>query len=100
MTALNVDTQVPNAINSAEKLAVWLGTALAKMNPTQEALVNPNQSQYKASYTVFKGADGRWYVSLNQIIELEANWEASTDPFWNAALDISNTAFPVGFVNP
>lgn len=100
MTAINLSTQVPNGINSLEKINVWAGIALATVNPTQQVLVAVNQTQPQASYTVFRAADDELYISLNQIIKLDPSWATdNATKIWQKAMDVSNTVLPAGLTS-
>lgn len=98
MTALNISTDIPTGINSLEKLTVWLGTLMAKLNPTKETREVPNADPERCSQSyLIKDDDGVTRVIVRLSIPINADFASSAAKFWTHALDLSNTEIPAAF---
>lgn len=98
MTVLNISTDIPTGINSLEKLAVWLGALMQRINPTKEAREVPYADPERcAQYYFLKDDDGVSRVVIRISIPINGDFAASTSKFWNHGMDLSNTDIPAAF---
>lgn len=98
MTAINITTDIPTNINTLEKLAAWVGLALARCNPSLKILEYPNAEPARAAEAVLIKADdnsNRLVVRLS--LPIADNYSESTQKFWFNTLDFSNVALPAAF---
>lgn len=98
MTVLNLSTDIPAGINSLEKLAVWMGSLMHRINPTKEVREVPYADpERSAQFYFLKDDDGVNRVVIRMSIAINADYAASATKFWNHALDLSNTDIPAAF---
>lgn len=98
MTALNISTDIPTNINSLEKLAAWVGLALARCNPSLKILENPNvASERVAQAVLIKADDNSLRLVVRTSIPIADDYAANTQKFWTNAQEFSNTALPAAF---
>jgi hypothetical protein len=98
MTALVIGTDIPTNINTVEKLAFWVATLLAQINPTAQILENPNDTQFVCRVFQFRAQDGsrRLLIRISLPVSDLLDTDLTTKP-WQKALEISSTAIPAGF---
>lgn len=98
MTAVSLTTDIPTNINTLEKLAAWVGLALARCNPSQRILEIPNSDAPRAAEaTLIKADDGSYRLVVRLSIPIFDNYSEQTQKFWFNADEISNTALPAAF---
>lgn len=99
MTTLNLN-QIPSQINSLERLAVWVGTLLSKINPVQRIPVDNASNPRCAQYSIFKDQDGQEHIYIELVIKLDPTWTSDTaTKAWMKAMDISETAILASYTS-
>lgn len=97
MTAFNKD-QIPTNINTLERLALWTGLALARINPTLAALEAENASPEKVAQVLFfRAADNNLRCIVRLSIVVDPTYDVQTRKFWENAQELSNVTLPAGF---
>lgn len=98
MTAITKADIPDSACTSLEKLASWVGTALARCNPTARLLEDPNAFPQRICETVMVKADDN---SFRQVVRLSLpvadGYAENTAKFWNNVGEISGTVLPAAF---
>lgn len=95
MTALNVATDIPPAINTVEKLVLWGISVLDAVNPTLQVTENNLVgSVFAAEIGTLKTPNYGERVVCRVSLELLPDWESATVPFWETAKEITNSAVP------
>lgn len=98
MTAINLSTDIPTNINTLEKLAAWVGLALARCNPSLKILEDPNAPAQRAAQVVLiKADDGSNRLVVRLSVPIADGYSESALKFWFNALPISDTALPAAF---
>ncbi|MGL4640372.1 MAG: hypothetical protein ACRCVX_11690 [Shewanella sp.] len=98
MTALTISTDIPTNINTLEKLAAWLGLALARVNPTLKILESPDaEPQRVGQCALIKADDGSTRLIVRLSIPISEDYATNTVKFWQTAAELSNTALPTAF---
>lgn len=98
MTALSIATDIPSDINTLEKLALWVGLALSRVNPTTKYLEVPDaEPQRDANVVLIKCDDGKNRTILRIAIPIIDGYASNTAKFWQNAEIISDTALPTAF---
>lgn len=98
MTVFTASTDLPSNINSLEKLALWVGTALERVNPTSSVLESPGIPSRVAQAAIIRADDGSKRVVIRLSLPLAEDYASNnTVKFWQNALDLSNTALPSAF---
>ena len=99
MTALNVSTDIPSNINTLEKLAVWVGLALERCNPTLKILEAPETEPQRVAQAVLIRADDATHRTIIRAsIPISSDYASnSTVKFWQNAVEISNVALPTAY---
>lgn len=99
MTVFNASTDLPASINSLEKLALWVGLALNRLNPTLAHLEDPNIVPEKAAQMAIRRfEDGNEYMIIRVAIKLDETYKTDNSrKIWTFAEDLSNVALLAGF---
>ena len=98
MTSLVIGTDIPTNINTLEKLAAWVGLALARCNPSLKILEGANDSPQRAAQAVLiKADDGSYRLVVRLSIQVADAYAESTQKFWFNAQELSGTALPAAF---
>ncbi|AKG21277.1 hypothetical protein [Calothrix sp. 336/3] len=98
MTAFNKDTDLPSNIDSLEKLAFWVGSALAQINLTTTAIEAPGYTQRVAQHGVFYvEADNKYRALIRMSIPMNVEHLIGANNPWTYAMPISETAIPASF---
>jgi hypothetical protein len=98
MTALNLSTDIPSAINTVERLHAWSGYLLATVNPQLAILEDVNRTEFVASEGIIKAADGSIRVITRAALDLDPNYRYdSSKKLWMHVREFSSTAIPAGF---
>lgn len=98
MTALT-KAQIPDSINTVEKLAVWVDTLLQHLNAaTLVVEAAGGQDRAIVSQPWFISADNppRWRVISRSSIEIDANWQRG-GKIWTFAREINTATIPSEF---
>lgn len=98
MTAI-VPADIPtSATATLEKLAAWVGLALARCNPTARLLEDPNAFPQRIAECVMVKADDN---SLRLVIRISLpvadGYAENPAKFWNNINEIANVALPAAF---
>ncbi len=99
MTAINLATDIPAAINTLEKLHVWSAVALSDLNLTAEVLEAPGVLDRAASsvaYPIFATDPVEWRQISRTSIKLNSNWRRS-GKLWLYAEELSTIALPTDY---
>lgn len=97
---MNLDqSQIPDNIDTVEKLAAWCIVLLQRMNPTQKALEAENYSDFVCQVGLVVDPTGvaRFIGRLN--LELAADYQTSGKKFWENIKEISEIAIPAGYTS-
>lgn len=98
MTTFNKETDLPTNIDTLEKLAVWVGSALAKINLTRVAVEAPGYSQRVAQHGIFYvEADNKHRALIRMSIPVDNDHLAGASNVWTYALPLSNDDIPNEF---
>ena len=101
MTALNT-TQIPNQINTVERLMAWAGLALGFINPTKAVVeaAGENAERVMQSF-VLRADDGTERLIIRASLPLDANWRSNdSQAFWLNVNDLENVDLPAAYTNP
>lgn len=99
MTAFNKGTDLPDSINTVEKLAVWVETLLQHLNSETLAIeAAGGQDRVAISQPWFIAASNppTWRVISRSSIQLSPNWQRG-GKIWNFAQELGTTAIPSEF---
>lgn len=98
MTTLVISSDIPTNINTLEKLAAWVGLALARTNPSLKILESPDASPQRAAEAVLLKADDNSYRLIVRVsIPIADAYAENTTKFWTNATELSNTALPAAY---
>lgn len=90
--------QLPTNINTLERLGLWTGLALARINPTLAALEAENASPEKVAQVLFfRAADDNLRCIVRLSLVIDPTYSTQTRKFWENAFELSNTTLPAGF---
>lgn len=94
-------TIIPNNINTLERLALWAGFGLQKLNPTKTIVEQANTDPINvASVSIFRADDQSLRALIRIDLPIDTNYAESEDPMWMSALELSNTDLPVSYQEP
>jgi hypothetical protein len=99
MTVFASSTDLPSAINSLEKLAMWVGLLMTRINPTIAILEDPGYAPERMCQAQIRRCDdGKEYCIVRISIPLDEAYKSDiTRKLWTFASDISNVSIPTGF---
>jgi hypothetical protein len=98
MTALNPATDIPSNIDTLEKLAVWLGSALSSINLTKTATEAAGYTQRVAQHGIFYvEADNKHRALIRLSIPVSDEHLAGASNVWTYAMSLSEDALPAQF---
>ena len=98
MTAINIATDIPTNINTLEKLAAWVGLALARCNGNNTILEQKNSpAERVAAAVLIKADEGSNRLVVRLSIPIADAYPESTQKFWFNALPMSDTALPAAY---
>jgi hypothetical protein len=98
MTALNPATDIPSNIDTLEKLAVWVGSALASINLTTTAIEAAGYSQRVAQHGIFfVEADNKHRALIRMSIPISDAHLAGASNVWTYAIALSTDPLPDQF---
>lgn len=91
-------TDIPNNINTLERLHAWTSFALAFVNPTLGVLEAQDRAEKVAQAAIFQAADNT-YRLLSRVSQPYSNAYMTdrTVKVWMHATEISNVALPAEF---
>lgn len=94
----STSTDIPTNINTLEKLAAWVGLALARCNPSLKILEDPNLPPQRAAEAVLLKADDNSYrLVIRLSLPIDAGYAENTAKFWTNTNELSNTALPTAY---
>lgn len=99
MTAF-APADIPASVDSLEKLAVWVTTALNNINlqNTVQEVSGVNQPVAVAQYFNYKvGETMKWRYVGRISVELAPEFQQGAAKLWTHAQNLSSTAIPTGF---
>lgn len=99
MTVFNKATDLPDSINSIEKLAAWANGALYQLHKNsryQESDESPLVPLVTAQDGLAANKTER--VIFRVSLPLNDDWRTSENPFYSEVQDISNAAIPPSFL--
>lgn len=95
MSSLNIATQIPNTINSLEKIHAWSGIGLSLLYPTLEAVEGPGINERVAQAgTFYVPSDNRYRLLIRSSFVLSPDYLAGGDKMWTYVQDFGNSALP------
>ena len=98
MTAINIATQIPSQIDTLEKLAAWVGLALANINADVTAIEGVGYTERVSQAGVYYvQADNKYRILIRNSIQMAPDYLAGGSKLWTYAQPISNTAIPAIF---
>lgn len=100
MTTLDLN-QIPQDINTVERLAAWACTLLHVTNPTKAVIENAGENpEQVAQFFSLRADDGslRFIYRLSLPVD-PAVFADAQNPSWISTQDLSNTDIPAGFLN-
>lgn len=98
MTALT-KADIPDNINTVEKLAVWCDTLLQHLNPELtviEASGGVDRAAISQPWFITASAPPTWRVISRTSIQVQANWQRG-GKIWNFAQELSGATIPSEF---
>lgn len=98
MTTLT-KAQIPNQINTVERLMAWCGLALGFINPTKAIVEAAGENPEKIIQTfILRADDGSERLIIRAALPLDPNWRSqSTQAFWLNVQDIENVNLPTAY---
>jgi hypothetical protein len=90
MTALNISTDIPSNITTAEQLAVWIGDVLGNLNSNVTVVEGENYSQRAAQTATFyiASTDSTRHVA-RQSIAMSPEYLVGGGKRWQYAQELS-----------
>ncbi|MEM8780784.1 MAG: hypothetical protein AAGF26_18345 [Cyanobacteria bacterium P01_G01_bin.49] len=100
MTALTT-TDIPNQINTVERLLAWAGLALGFINPTKAIVEAAGENPERVIQSfVLRADDGSERLIIRAALPLDPNWRSNdTDAFWLNVTDLENVDLPTAYTN-
>jgi hypothetical protein len=100
MTALNLSTQIPPAINTVEGAAAWALLTLQTMNPQMRVLETDLANERVVDSGIFKAADGTTRLWMRVSFEIDPAWASdNSKKFWLQVKEFSQTQIPSAFTS-
>lgn len=101
MTALTKE-QIPNQINTVERLMAWAGLALGFINPTKAIVEAAGENPEKVIQSfVLRADDGSERLIIRAALPLNPDWRSNdSDAFWLLVNDLENVDLPEAYTNP
>ena len=98
MSAL-IKAQVPNGINTAERLAAYVMLVLSRVNPSMEYLEAENLTIRVVDVGIAQGADGSRRLIGRISLPLADDYDTNTTvPLYMHAKELSNVAIPPAYI--
>lgn len=99
MTAINIQTQIPNQINTLESLAVWALLALIKMYPDKSVLETSDRREDAIQSGIFRSAEDTDQLLLRLSIALDDDYITSTAKLWQNVKEFGNGNIPASYTS-
>lgn len=90
---------LPDSINTVEKLELWAVTLLQHLNPTTtviEAAGSTDRAVVSQPWFITADATPKWRVISRSSIEVNSNWQRG-GKIWNFAVELSSATIPSEF---
>ncbi|GAP99127.1 hypothetical protein [Leptolyngbya sp. NIES-2104] len=97
MSAVNIQTQIPNSITTLEQLAAWVVLCLCRVNPTDSVLESDTIRELIAQNGIFRAADGTDRLFLRLSLELDPEFKTDSRKLWMSVKEISQAQIPVAY---
>lgn len=98
MTALNISTDIPSNIDTLEKLAYWVCSALAHSNPGLTVVEGQGYNELACQAGVYYVPSDNKYRFLGRIsMEVDKNHLAGSSKPWAFAKNLSTNALDASF---
>ncbi|MDZ7970822.1 MAG: glucose-6-phosphate dehydrogenase [Nostoc sp. DedSLP03] len=98
MTAFNPATDIPSQIDTLEKLAAWLGSALFTINPTLTVIEGVGYTERACQANNFwVGADAKTRMIIRFSLEVSPDQASGSNKNWTYIQQLSNTPLPASF---
>lgn len=92
-------TQVPNGINTAERLAAYAMLVLSRVNPSLEYVEAENLTVRVVDVGIAQAADGSRRLIGRISIPLEVDYDTNTtQPLYMQVQEISNVSVPAAYL--
>lgn len=98
MTGFNPATDLPSQVDTLEKLAAWVGTALFNINSTLTVIEGVGYTEracQAGNYWVAADAKTRMIVRLS--LEVSPDQGSGSNKSWTYIQPLSNTPLPASF---
>lgn len=98
MVALS-KADIPDGINTVEKLAVWCDTILQHLHPEElviEAAGGQDRAIVSQPWFIAAAAPPKWRIITRSSIEINPNWQRG-GKLWNFAIELSGASIPSEF---
>jgi hypothetical protein len=90
---------LPDSINTLEKLAVWVGSASHQINKLTSATEGPGSPQRVSQFGIFNvEANNTSRVIMRLSLELEDTFAIDNRPIWENAKEVSTDFIPAPFL--
>ncbi|MBD2609581.1 hypothetical protein H6G81_35105 [Scytonema hofmannii FACHB-248] len=97
MTAFT-KSQLPDNIDTLEKLIAWAATACYQLNKTATAVEGAGVAQRVAQFGIFNvESNNTNRVILRQSLELEEDFAINGKPIWEEVKELSQQPLPTAF---
>ena len=98
MTALD-KSQIPNDINTLERLQAWCSLTLGFINPTKAIVEAAGENpELVCQSFILRADDGSERLITRTALSLDPNWRSqSAEPFWNNVTDLANVDIPEAY---
>ncbi|MDZ8135163.1 MAG: glucose-6-phosphate dehydrogenase [Nostoc sp. DedQUE04] len=98
MTAFNPATDIPSQIDTLEKLAAWLGSALFTINPTLTVIEGAGYTERACQAgNFFVATDAKTRMIVRLSLEVSPDQASGANKNWTYIQPLSNTALPAAF---
>lgn len=98
MTAINLATDIPNAIATLEQLNAWSGITLDRINPSLAVLEAENLAQFVMQTGIFSAADNSNRLLIRSSLLMDPNFVSDrTKKLWMFAKEFSGVSIPQAF---
>lgn len=100
MSEIVISNQIPDQINTMERLVAWGGYALAFVNPTQGVLETPERAEKAAQAAIFQAADNTYRLLVRCCLPIDPTFVTDrTKKAWMHVNELSNVVIPAGFTS-
>lgn len=98
MSAIVLANQIPDDINTMERLHAWSGYALAFMNPNIAILETIDRAEKCAQVATFQAADDSYRVLIRACLPINPSYITDRSiKIWQHIEELSNVVLPAGF---